>query len=294
MLVRHIARPMLGSIFIVAGADGLTRPSASVAATEPLVSGLLEHTPESARRYLPSDPQTYVRIHGATQLAAGLALASGKLPRISAWVLAGTLVPATLTDQAYWRQTDPALKLQQKTHFWKNISILGGLIIAGIDTEGRPGLSWRARRAARDAVAAVTSALPGVEQTSQSLGAKTLELGEAARERIPDLVEHARERGAEIAATAQRRGSQFAETASRRGSELAERLSERGSELASAAKRAGTRSRRLPPTRHLAFAGSCTRSFAARRAYLRAADSPSAARTDKATRGPPPTGSAST
>lgn len=216
MLVRHIARPMLGSIFIVAGADGLTRPSASVAATEPLVSSLLEHTPESARRYLPSDPQTYVRIHGATQLAAGLALASGKLPRISAWVLAGTLVPATLTDQAYWRQTDPALKLQQKTHFWKNISILGGLIIAGIDTEGRPGLSWRARRAARDAVAAVTSALPGVEQTSQSLGAKTLELGEATRERIPDLVEHARERGAEIAETAQRRGSQFAETASPR------------------------------------------------------------------------------
>ncbi|CAM3052766.1 DoxX family protein [Mycobacteroides abscessus] len=228
---------MLGSIFIVAGADGLTRPSASVAATEPLVSSLLEHTPESARRYLPSDPQTYVRIHGATQLAAGLALASGKLPRISAWVLAGTLVPATLTDQAYWRQTDPALKLQQKTHFWKNISILGGLIIAGIDTEGRPGLSWRARRAARDAVAAVTSALPGVEQTSQSLGAKTLELGEATRERIPDLVEHARERGAEIAETAQRRGSQFAETASRRGSELAERLSERGSELASAAEK---------------------------------------------------------
>ncbi|RIQ93193.1 hypothetical protein D2E40_23785, partial [Mycobacteroides abscessus] len=61
MLVRHIARPMLGSIFIVAGADGLARPSASVAATEPLVSSLLEHTPESARRYLPSDPQTYVR-----------------------------------------------------------------------------------------------------------------------------------------------------------------------------------------------------------------------------------------
>ncbi|EUA66284.1 hypothetical protein I540_5663 [Mycobacteroides abscessus subsp. bolletii 1513] len=48
MLVRHIARPMLGSIFIVAGADGLARPSASVAATEPLVSSLLEHTPESA------------------------------------------------------------------------------------------------------------------------------------------------------------------------------------------------------------------------------------------------------
>lgn len=294
MLVRHIARPMLGSIFIVAGADGLTRPSASVAATEPLVSSLLEHTPESARRYLPSDPQTYVRIHGATQLAAGLALASGKLPRISAWVLAGTLVPATLTDQAYWRQTDPALKLQQKTHFWKNISILGGLIIAGIDTEGRPGLSWRARRAARDAVAAVTSALPGVEQTSQSLG------------RRPWSWERPRANGFRISSNtrvnaAPRSPKPLNDGAanSRRPPRAEEANSRNGSPSAAASwparpKRAGTRSRRLPPTRRLAFAGSCTRSFAARRAYLRAADSPSAARTDKATRGPPPTGSAST
>ena len=29
--------------------------------------------------------------------------------------------------------------------------MLGGLIIAGLDTEGRPGVAWRARRAAQDA-----------------------------------------------------------------------------------------------------------------------------------------------
>jgi putative oxidoreductase len=29
--------------------------------------------------------------------------------------------------------------------------MLGGLIIAAVDTEGRPGVAWRARRAAKDA-----------------------------------------------------------------------------------------------------------------------------------------------
>ncbi|WP_078314775.1 DoxX family protein [Mycobacterium sp. D16Q16] len=235
MLVRRIARPMLSSIFVAAGVDGLRRPAVSADVAEPLVNNLLDSAPDSVATYLPRDPQTYVRIHAATQLAAGLALASGRFPRISAWTLAGTLVPATLADQAFWREPDPDLKLQQKTHFWKNISLLGGLIIAGIDTEGRPGLSWRARRAASDAVAAVASAIPGAEHPSHSLQTKAAELGETVREKAPLIAEYARERGAEIAETAQRRGSQLTEIAAQRGSELTELLTERGSELASAA-----------------------------------------------------------
>jgi putative oxidoreductase len=39
----------------------------------------------------------------------------------------------------------------QRVHFFKNVSMLGGLLIAAGDTDGRPGIAWRARRAARDA-----------------------------------------------------------------------------------------------------------------------------------------------
>jgi len=28
--------------------------------------------------------------------------------------------------------------------------MMGGLLLAGVDTEGKPGVAWRARRAARD------------------------------------------------------------------------------------------------------------------------------------------------
>jgi uncharacterized membrane protein YphA (DoxX/SURF4 family) len=82
---------------------------------------------------------------------AGITLASGRAPRLSAAVLAATLVPSTVTDHRFWEEQDPAARSNQRIHFFKNVSMLGGLMIAGLDTEGRPGLAWRARRAAKDA-----------------------------------------------------------------------------------------------------------------------------------------------
>ena len=100
---------------------------------------------------LPSDPATLVRINGAVQVLAGLGLASGRAPRLSATVLAATLVPTTAAGHRFWEEQDPAKRAQQRTHFFKNVSMLGGLIIAAGDTEGQPGVVWRTRRAAKDA-----------------------------------------------------------------------------------------------------------------------------------------------
>jgi hypothetical protein len=33
------------------------------------------------------------------------------------------------------------------THFFKNLSMLGGLVLASVDTEGKPGVAWRASHA---------------------------------------------------------------------------------------------------------------------------------------------------
>ena len=41
--------------------------------------------------------------------------------------------------------------LAERIHFLKNASMLGGLILAATDLEGRPSLSWRAHRAAKRA-----------------------------------------------------------------------------------------------------------------------------------------------
>ena len=47
-------------------------------------------------------------------------------------------------------ESDPGAKANQRIHFFKNVSMLGGLLIAGMDTEGKPGLAWRAKHAATD------------------------------------------------------------------------------------------------------------------------------------------------
>ena len=42
---------------------------------------------------------------------------------------------------------DPQTKATQRLQFTKNTAILGGLLLAGVDTEGKPGVAWRASHA---------------------------------------------------------------------------------------------------------------------------------------------------
>nr|WP_230817945.1 hypothetical protein [Rhodococcus qingshengii] len=42
----------------------------------------------------------------------------------------------------------------------KNVSLLGGLMIASVDTEGKPPLGWRGRRAERKVQTSIAAALP--------------------------------------------------------------------------------------------------------------------------------------
>jgi uncharacterized membrane protein YphA (DoxX/SURF4 family) len=149
--IRLIARPMLASMFVVGGIDAVTNASAKV----PKAERVTEHVPEVAARIapgvpVPTDPATLVRINGAVQVVAGLALATGRLPRLSALALAASLAPTTYAGHAFWEEKDKTARTAQRIQFFKNISMMGGLLLAGVDTEGRPGVAWRARRAARD------------------------------------------------------------------------------------------------------------------------------------------------
>ena len=107
-----------------------------------MVSGLAQ--------WLPSGVSTkqVVLADGALKVAAGGLLAFGQVPAlVSALALAGSLVPTTIAGHAFWKESDPAKRKQQRVHFIKNVSMLGGLLIAAVDTEGKPSLAWRARRA---------------------------------------------------------------------------------------------------------------------------------------------------
>lgn len=147
---RTIARPMLASIFVVGAATALRNTSGPAAKADPVTSRLVPLA-RKAGIPLPEDPETLVKLNAGVQIGAGLALATGRMPRLSAAVLAGSLIPTTAAGHRFWEHDDDATRTQQRLHFFKNVSLIGGLIIAAGDTEGRPGVAWRARHAAKDA-----------------------------------------------------------------------------------------------------------------------------------------------
>jgi len=147
---RLIARPMLASIFVVGAVAALKNTSASAAKAAPVTDKVVPLA-QKAGLPIPQDPETLVRINAGVQIAAGLALATGRAPRLSAAVLAASLIPTTAAGHRFWELEDPAQRGQQRLHFFKNVSVVGGLIIAAGDTEGRPGVAWRARHGVRDA-----------------------------------------------------------------------------------------------------------------------------------------------
>jgi putative oxidoreductase len=154
-LVRRIARPMLASMFVVGGVDALRNPKEKVPAAEPVAPELGKRLP-----YLPEDTETLVKINGAVMVGAGLLLATGRVPRLASLALAATLVPTTAAAHRFWEEQDPRTRSLQQIQFFKNVGLLGGLLLAAVDTEGRPGLAWRARHAAHHAGENVKAVLP--------------------------------------------------------------------------------------------------------------------------------------
>lgn len=146
---RLIARPLLASTFVVGGVSALKNAPALAAKAKPVTDRLRPALEKAVPQVkIPEDTVTLVRINAVAQILAAGALARGRAPRLSSTVLAASLLPTTLAGHQYWNETDPQAKVNQRIHFFKNLSMLGGLLLAAVDTEGRPGVAWRARHAA--------------------------------------------------------------------------------------------------------------------------------------------------
>lgn len=157
-VVRRLARPMLASMFLVGGANALRDPgprAEGAAKIGPKIASVLNQGPGPS---LPEDPESLVRINAAIHLGAGTLLALGKFPRLSAAALAATLIPTTYAGHAFWEESEQGAKKGQQVHFFKNLSLLGGLLIAAVDTEGKASLPRKARRAAKTSKRASKSA----------------------------------------------------------------------------------------------------------------------------------------
>jgi uncharacterized membrane protein YphA (DoxX/SURF4 family) len=251
MLVRRVARPLLSAVFIGQGIESLRRPEQAAETARPTAEGL-QKLPPSAASKVAQDPLTLARVTAGVQIGGGLLLASGKLPRLASAALACTVVPGSLGGNLFWTETDPQAKAQQRRDFLTDLSLLGGLMIASVDTEGKPSLGWRGRRAAKRASEAVSAVLPVGAASSGALlgtvGEKVShglqigaeggrELADVAGERVSPLLGVARERGAEFAEVARERGTELAETAAKRGKKAAKKAQKRADKVSKQAQK---------------------------------------------------------
>ncbi|HRA74969.1 MAG TPA: DoxX family protein [Propionicimonas sp.] len=146
-LLRFVARSMLASYFVLNGVKAFRDPESQVAAAEPIVDKLMplatSALPRQVSVYLPEDATGFVKCTGAAQVIGGVSLATGLFRRLGAGVLAATMVPHVIASNPLG--VGPADREQARAQLAKNVALLGGVLLAALDTEGKPGLKWRAK-----------------------------------------------------------------------------------------------------------------------------------------------------
>lgn len=125
--LRPAARLLTGSTYVLLGLDAFRAPGGRVDLAAPVLATVRTVVP------LPDDDELLVRGNAAVQVAAGTLLALGRAPRLSALVLAGSLIPTTLAGHSFWAIEDPETRKLQRIQFHKNMALIGGLIFAALD-----------------------------------------------------------------------------------------------------------------------------------------------------------------
>ena len=113
-MLRTLGHLLLSGIFISGGADAFLKPGPRV--TKVADAGI--PTPEQA-----------VQLNAAVMVIGGAALALGIAPKLAATILIAVLIPTTIVGHAFWKEKDAAGRKMQLTQFFKNLGLIGGLLL---------------------------------------------------------------------------------------------------------------------------------------------------------------------
>ncbi|MGO0602970.1 DoxX family protein [Brevibacterium linens] len=144
-LLQTAGRMLTAPIFITGGLSAVKDPAGKAAMAESTLDSIREYVPG-----LPDDNELLVRINGGVQILAGATLLLGIKPRLSALVLAGSLIPTTLAGHSFWEMEGGDAKAHQ-TQFSKNLAALGGLLLIAGDGDNTKAIEKAARKAAKKA-----------------------------------------------------------------------------------------------------------------------------------------------
>jgi uncharacterized membrane protein YphA (DoxX/SURF4 family) len=112
-MVLFIARVLLSLPFVLLGWEAHQEPGRRV---------------QSAEKIGVPEPELAVKVNGLTMVGAGIGMGLGIFPRLSALTLIGCLVPTTYAGHRFWEFDETAQRTNQRIHFLKNVSMVGGLL----------------------------------------------------------------------------------------------------------------------------------------------------------------------
>lgn len=175
-IVRRLARPLLAAPLIQSGIETARHPGPQAELARPILSQVQEPL------RLPSDQVQVVRAAGAVTAAAGLLLALGKLPRLSALALVVT-APVVTNVQPFWKEKDPQQRSAQLTETLKSFGLIGGALLAAVDTEGKPSVVYRGRSAGRSLADSTRSTGDSIASSFSDVQESAVKQGRRARKR---------------------------------------------------------------------------------------------------------------
>ena len=136
---RFASRSLLAGYFIVDGVEAVINPEPRVDQADPWARKVIAWAhrvlPRNLARYVPEKTESLVRLHGAAQMVGAVMLATGVMRRPGAALVATAYAPKVLAAL-------PTSFTADKLPFVRELALLGGVLIAVRDTQGKPDLAW--------------------------------------------------------------------------------------------------------------------------------------------------------
>lgn len=145
-MLRHVARALIGAVYVQQGIEVVRHPEGPARTAQPYVARLAGSTP------VPDDPVLVVRAGGVAMVAGGVGLATNTAPRLVASLLTIVTAVMTFVRHPVRHLGVSGLRGPEGARLLADLGLLGGVVLAALDTEGRPGVTWRARHGSQRAV----------------------------------------------------------------------------------------------------------------------------------------------
>ncbi|MDE0573839.1 hypothetical protein ON058_10495 [Demequina sp. B12] len=124
-MLRVIARPLLATWFVYGGVQSVLEPEKRAERAAPVIEpALAEAGVEGVKT------TDIVKAHGAATIVAASVLALSRTPRTAGLVLAGLTAATVAAGRPFWLETDEEKKEEQMEFFLRNVSLLGGTLLA--------------------------------------------------------------------------------------------------------------------------------------------------------------------